>query len=225
MKVEDIVKEYSRYFIGRRFEKQFTEGLFGLEQNWDGPLKDNDGVYETLKTFQEMEGKATPQDKLNWRFQQGLYRAYYDAYIKARFEYETELERQAKEVLREADRIGSLKALDRAEAILDKAVTERVRPEWRARVFELAEALFQSIRMQMSVPKYKAKEISRGANLDLIDVPLNNSPQLKDMFDDIRSLDSEKDRLANIAKIAANRYKKKKYDWEEIIEDRFEEAR
>ena len=44
--------------------------------------------------------------------------------------------------------------------------------------------------MQLSVKKYKAKEVSRGANLDLIDVPLNNSAQLKNMFDDIRSLES-----------------------------------
>ncbi|MHC4574533.1 MAG: hypothetical protein ACYS76_10445 [Planctomycetota bacterium] len=223
MKVEDIVTEYCRHFIGRHFAKQFAEGLFGLERNWYGPLKDNDGVYETLRTFQEMERKATPQDKLNWRFQQGLYRAYYDAYIKARLEYETNLERQAKEVLKKADKIGSLKALDEAEAILDKAVTQKVRPEWRARVFELAEALFQSIRMQTSVPKYKAKEVSRGANLDLIDVPLNNSRQLKDMFDDIRSLTSEEARLAKIGDIAADRYKKKKFDWEKIIEDKLED--
>jgi len=208
MKVEDIVREYSRYFIGERFEQSFADGIFGLERNWDGPLKDNDGVYETLKLFQEMEKKATPQDKLNWRFQQGLYRAYYDAYVKARLDYETNLERQAKEVLNKAEQTGSLEALDEAEAILDKAVTERVRPEWRARVFELAEALFQSIRMQLSVPKYKAKEVSRGANLDLIDVPLNNSRQLKDMFDDIRKLTSEDGRLTKIGKIAANSHRK-----------------
>jgi len=177
--------------------------LFGLERNWYGPLKDNDPVYETLKAFQEMERKATPQDKLNWRFQQGLYRAYYDAYVKARLEYETELERQARNVLKKAEQLGSLKTLDEAEAILDKAVTQRIRPEWRARVFEMAEALFQSIRMQMSVPKYNAKEVSRGANLDLIDVPLNNSRQLKEMFDDIRKLGSEENRLAKIGKIAA----------------------
>jgi len=208
MKVEDIVSEYSRYFIGRHFEQSFADGIFGLERNWDGSLKKNDGVYDTLKLFQKMERRARPQDKLNWRFQQGLYRAYYDAYVKARLDYETNLERQAKEVLNKAEQTGSLEALDEAEAILDKAVTERVRPEWRARVFELAEALFQSIRMQLSVPKYKAKEVSRGANLDLIDVPLNNSRQLKDMFDDIRKLTSEDGRLTKIGKIAANSHRK-----------------
>ncbi|MHC4619557.1 MAG: hypothetical protein ACYTEQ_17565, partial [Planctomycetota bacterium] len=171
MKVEDILREYSRYFISARYEQKFAEGLLALERNWVGPLKDNDGVYETLKLFQEMERDATPQEKLNWRFQQGLYRAYYDAYIKARLHYETELEQQARDVLRRARQMGSLAAMEKAEAILDKAVTEKVRPEWRARAFEMAEALYQSIRMQLSVWKYQAIRINRGANLDEIDKP------------------------------------------------------
>ncbi|MHC4574534.1 MAG: hypothetical protein ACYS76_10450, partial [Planctomycetota bacterium] len=156
MKTEDIAIEYSRYFISPRYAQKFAQGLFGLERNWAGPLKDNDGVYETLKLFQRMEKDATPQEKLNWRFQQGLYRAYYDAYVKARLHYETELEQQAMEVLKRAGQMGSLAAMEKAEAILDKTVTERVRPEWRARAFEMAEALYQSIRMQLSVKKYQA---------------------------------------------------------------------
>ena len=201
MKTEDIAVEYSRYFISPRYAQKFAQGLFALERNWAGPLKDNDGVYETLKLFQEMEKDATPREKLNWRFQQGLYRAYYDAYVKARLHYETELERQAKDVLKTAGQVGSLAAMDKAEDILDKAVTQKVRPEWRARAFEMAEALYQSIRMQLSVPKYQAIRVNRGANLDEIDKPLNDREDLKERFDDIRKLQSEKEQLAAIAKM------------------------
>ena len=57
----------------------------------------------------------------------------------------------------------------------------------RARVFELAEALFQSMHMQLSVPRYAAIDPGRGANLDLIDRPITNrrlaaasaSPQIR----------------------------------------------
>jgi len=201
MNVEDIAREYSRYFISRRYEKKFAGGLFGLEKSWVGPLLDNDGVYENLRLFQEMEKDATPRDKLNWRFQQGLYRAYYDAYVKARLHYETDLQKQAMDVLRKAKQIGSINALDQAQAILDRAVTEKPRPEWRARAFELAEALYQSIRMQLSVEKYQAIKVSRGANLDEIDKPLNDKRHLKKSFDKIRRLDSEEKRLAAIRKI------------------------
>ena len=201
MKVEDILRQYSRYFISRRYEEKFAEALVGLERNWVGPLKKNDVVYETLKLFQQMEEHATPQDKLNWRFQQGLYRAHYDAYIKARLEYETKLEKDAIEALKKADSIGALAAEDMAEAILDKAVTEKVRPEWRARTFEMSEALYQSIRMQLSVKRYKGIRISRGANLDSIDVPLNDAEKMKKRFRSIRKLKTESEQLRAIRKM------------------------
>ncbi|MHC4476298.1 MAG: hypothetical protein ACYTEL_11670 [Planctomycetota bacterium] len=221
MKVDDILVEYSRYFISRRFEETFAMGLLGLERNWKGRLKDNDGVFETLKLFQSMERKATPQDKLNWRFQQGLYRAYYDAYVKARQEYEEALETEALGILKTAGEVGSARALDAAEVVLDKAVAYQMNSELRARVFELAEALFQSIGLQTSVPRYRAKQISRGANLDMIDIPFNHRLQLQEAFEEIRKMDSEEQKLAMIARVAANDYEKRGYDWEDIYEERY----
>ena len=218
MKVEDIVEEYSKYFISKRYEDKFAQGLFALERNWVGPLKDNERVDKTLKLFQEMEKNATPQDKLNWRFQQGLYRAYYDAYIRHRLIYEKGLEAQAIDVLKNAKQIGSLAAIDKAQALLDKAETQKVATDLRQRVFELAEALFQSIRMQHSVEKYHSQ---RYANLDDIDEPLNDSEDMKEDFDDIRKLAAEDQRLAKInqvvteysAKLAAYENKTAPANW------------
>jgi hypothetical protein len=114
-----------------------------------------------------------------------------------------------------AERIGALPALKRAEAILDRADGLHAAPDWRARTFELAEALFQSIRMQLSVPRYAARSIRRGGTLDLIDVPLNDRVELKRQFEAIRALDSEETRLGEIATITAERYHRKlEYDEE-----------
>jgi len=71
----------------------------------------------------------------------------------------------------------------------------------RARVFELAEALFQSIHMQLSVSRYQAIAVHRGANLDLIDFPLNNAPWLRKRFSEIVALPNEADRLRKIDEI------------------------
>jgi hypothetical protein len=219
MDVEEILRQYSRYFISGRYEERFAEGLLWLEKNWDGPLLTNVGVYETLRMFQAMEHRATPQEKLNWRFQLALYRAYYDAYTRRRLIYETELEERAMEVLLMAGDLGSLTALDKAEAILNEAETKKVGTAWRARTFELAEALFQSIRMQLSVKRYKARSVRRGGNLDLIDVPLNNNKELKKLFRKIRGLESESQRLAGIRVITAERYKMKlEHDRDVILE-------
>src|SRR5262249_41248410 len=143
-KVLDILRDYSRYYIGERLADNFARGVLALEKNWQGPLLTNEAVYTALQQWQALEKTASPAEKLSWRFQQTLYRAYYDAYQRSRLIYETNLEERAMDKLRAAGRIGSLVAMNQAEAILDRAVSERVSPDWRARVFELAEALFQS---------------------------------------------------------------------------------
>ncbi|MDA1235894.1 MAG: hypothetical protein O3A53_13975 [Acidobacteria bacterium] len=84
---------------------------------------------------------------------------------------------------------------------LDRAATEPVSQDLRARVFELAEALYQSVRMQLSVPRYKAISVGRGANLDTIDVPLNNRIWLGNKFGELGALSDEKTRLEGIAGI------------------------
>src|SRR5262249_18723571 len=89
-KPTDLMRQYSRYFIGERYRDNFAQGLLALERNWQGPLLTNESVYTTLQQFQDMERSASPQVLLNWRFQQALYRAYYDAYQRTRLLYETE---------------------------------------------------------------------------------------------------------------------------------------
>jgi len=166
--VTEILRQYSRYFIGDAFTESFAQGLLALERNWHGPLAANTGVDDTLAQFQAMEHAAPPPVLRNWRFQQALYRAYYDAYTRTRLLHETALEDEAMRKLRESRETAA------AAAILDRAVREPVAPAWHARIFELAEALFQSIGMQLSVPRYKAIGVDRGATLDTLDVPLNN---------------------------------------------------
>jgi hypothetical protein len=200
-RVIDILRDYSRYFVGERYTDDFAQGLLALERNWQGPLLANESVCTTLAQFRSMERSASPQDLKNWRFQQALFRAYYDAYVRRRLIYETELEARATECLRLAPTSGALPAIAAAERILDRAVTEHVAEDWRARVFELGEALFQSIRMQLSVAKYKAIAVDRGASLDTLDYPLNNRRWLKERFAKIRALTSEPDRLNAVEEI------------------------
>lgn len=193
--VAEILRDYARYFIGPELEEPFAQGLMALERNWTGPLLTNTGVETTWKQFEAMLHEASPQVKLKWRFQQAIYRANYDAYDRLRLLYETALEQQAMDTLRQSDRLGADLAMERASDILNRALTEPVAQDVRARVFEMAEALYQSVRMQLSVPRYQAIAVRRGANLDLIDYPLNSRIWLNKEFDAIRALESEKRKL------------------------------
>jgi hypothetical protein len=196
----EVMRDYSRYLVGLsdRDADGFAQGLFALEQNWRGPLLTNGSVETTLQQFRELEQRAAPRVLANWRFQQALYRAYYDAYQRSRLISETDLEQQALARLRAARATGSLVAIDQAERILDRAVAQPVAADLRARVFELAEALFQSIRMQLSVPRYKAIAVGRGATLDTVDAALNDRVWLERRFAAIRRLDSEPARLREL---------------------------
>jgi hypothetical protein len=199
--VIDILRQYGRYFIGDEYEDSFAQGLLALERNWRGPLATNAGVYTTLQQFRTMEASASPSTRLNWRFQQALYRAYYDAYIRRRLLEETALEEAAMDELRAGRAAGGVDSVGRARQILDRSVAEHPAADWRARVFELAGELFESIRMQLSVEKYHAIAVDRGATLDTIDRPLNSRVWLDQRLDDIRKMANESDRRAAIDEI------------------------
>ncbi len=103
--------------------------------------------------------------------------------------------------MRDARRMGSLVAMNSAEQILNRALNEPVSQDLRARTFELAEALYQSIRMQLSVDRYQAIAAGRGANLDLIDTPFNNRVWIEKRFNEIRQVPREDERLKAIDEI------------------------
>ena len=189
--VTEILRQYTRYFIGEAFTESFAQGLLALERNWHGPLAANTGVASTLESFQAIEHSAPPAVLRNWRFQQALYRAYYDAYTRERLRYETMLEEEAMRKLSQTRDTGA------AAAVLDRAVSQPVAPAWHARIFELAEALFQSIGMQLSVPRYKAIDVDRGASLDTLDVPLNDRLWLERKFSEARADPAQIDGILN----------------------------
>jgi hypothetical protein len=198
--VKDVLRQYGRYFIGPALGGRFADGLLALEKNWVGPVRQNPGIDETLRAFQAMEHDAGPREKLNWRFQQAVYRAYYDAYVRARLLHETAAMDAALTRLREAGSIGATHAIVDAGAILDRAAKEQPAPELRARLNELAEALFQSIRAQLSVAKFHGVA-GRGNSLDTIDVPLTDAAWLRAEMAAAKGLPDEAARLARLGAV------------------------
>ena len=196
--VTEILEQYGRYFLGSDIEDAFAQGLLALESNWRGPLLTNDQVETTLQQFQDLERDALPSRLQNWRFQEALFRAYYDAYVRDRLIAETAQEAQAREILRKAPTLGSLRAMNEAETILGHALTRPVSLDRRSRVFQLGEALFQSIQMQLSVSRYRAIEVGRGTPLDTIDMCLNDREYFETRFAEFRAFPEESVRLVGI---------------------------
>jgi len=220
--VIDVLREYSRYFLGEKYAEGFAQGLLSLERNWQGPLLTNHYVDVTLRQFQALEDSASPPDLLNWRFQQALYRAYYDAYVRRRLQHESAIEHQVTTKLEEIRRAGIPPApldidpgeprrrtselgvsiiLSEAEGIAEKGLSGSPAGDLRTRILELGEALYQSIRMQLSVERYQAEAVSRGANLDTLDAPITNLPWLRWKIKQIAGFAAEEGQMKAIEEI------------------------
>jgi hypothetical protein len=198
-----VLTDYARWFAGRelgsRLANHFANGLAALERNWSGPIEGNHSVVTTLKLFREIEMRAPQAARHNWRVQLALYRAWFDAYEQNRAHEESEREDEALRHLAKATRIGSLIAMAAAESALRPATNDRA--VMRAHIEELASALFESIRLQLSVSRYGASAVDRGATLDTLDMSLNDRAWLMRRFDEIRALSAESERLAAISAV------------------------
>ncbi|MCG8309252.1 MAG: hypothetical protein MI975_17800 [Cytophagales bacterium] len=202
--VRDILIEYSRFFFNAKVGIAATEGILGLEKNWDGSLKDNGSVEPTLAFWQNLEDQY-PKLSSNWRWQLLVLRAYYDAYIRRRLINETKLESQANKVLEKAGSAGLQEAMNNALEIVKKADAEPIANDLRKTIDEYCEKLFRSCGLQTSVDRYKASNSQRGCILDFVDYPLNNRWWLEDQFKLIAQMKTEEEKLERIKII---------YSWE-----------
>jgi hypothetical protein len=199
--VRTILVEYGRYFIGQEFADAVVDGLLMLERNWTAPLATSDQVDPTLTHWQALERQAPPEALANWRFQQCLFRAYADAYIKQRLLQADRLQKEALAELGKAPEAGADAAMKAARAILARADSESPAPQLWQRCQELAGELFRSIGMQLSTKLYGASAPGRGAVLDTINLPLNDRKWLEARFDELEKAPSEEAKLAGIREI------------------------
>jgi hypothetical protein len=195
---EAVLQDYARYFLGHDIGQNHLDRaaslVWDLERNWHGPVMSNTGIASTLQGFQALDrGEANG----NWRWESLLYRAYYDAYVRRRTRAELRRETQALATVADAATQGSAVVMAAAYTALaapDDAETARLRDK----LLELAGRLFQHVGLQLSVNRYGASGWERGANLDRIDVSLNNRVWLENRFREIAELTDEGERCKQL---------------------------
>lgn len=198
--VIDILRQYSRYFLGDKFEDNFSQGLLALEANWRGPLLGHRGVSTTYKQFRSMEQAFSAGDKYNWRFAMALFRATLDYAVYKRLHFETSQEEQALSILEQAQVYGSIAVLKQAVAILTKTMGHPVTDLLEQTLFEQAKGLYENIGLQLHTELYQAGRPD-GAVLDRFASPLNNRLWLVSNAKRIQALPDQATRLAEIDKL------------------------
>jgi hypothetical protein len=195
--VIETLRDYARFFFGPEWVEGVAQGFLAQEENVRGPLLTNAQVPVTLLQWQEMESNASPGLMKNFRFQMGLIRAYFDAYVQKKLIYETQQEQEARSILAVAADMGSLEAIKAAKQALSKHWNDPLAAQLKNRCDELAENLYQSIGAQLTIEPHGAAP-GRGNFVDNMEAVLNDAPWLLDNLEAIAKITAEKERLEQL---------------------------
>lgn len=204
--IEDILIDYARYFVDAEHAEAIAQGLLALEDNWRGPLADNESVEDTLAHWQDIEKQLPQAARSNWRLQLPLLRANYDAYLQRRLARHLEIEVAAIEALRAAPQVGPAEAIAQSRKALAQVEGDDTARLLRSRIVELGRLLYETGRLQLDTRNYGAVRPDRGAVLDYLDLPLNDRPWLAAQFREILQLDDAEEQQRRILRIV---------DWED----------
>ena len=201
--VRQWLTDYAHVHFGQEVGDLATAGIYGLENNWVGPILTNPSINATFAIFQQITKVMPVRLRWKWRLQQLFYRANYDKFLQIRATISAAGEAHALATLL-AQGANPTQAMATAEGILDACdvAVEAASQDYFVEMRVWAEALFQSVHQQFSVPLYGGEFTRRGANLDLAKMPLSNAPFLRTSFAAIRALPSAAEKGAKIKELA-----------------------
>jgi hypothetical protein len=194
-----ILEEYARYFLSPAVAQPASRAISELEQDWHGPVSENFAIPVTLSDLQQIDHELSSVAASNWRIQQLLYRANYDAYVQQRVLHYSSQESRAIAMFKQEPDTGIQTTMENAKAAL--AGTTGCEDSFLCvRAENLASDLFRTIKMQLSVARFGALATDRGANLDRIDAPISDVPWLREQLAKI-SVDPSNDIARSIHSI------------------------
>lgn len=197
--LRELLDEYSD-----QFGTPDADFILGLENNWRAPAMENGAIeWGWLAALdQDADQKF---DSMSWRDQMLRFRAAYDAYQRKRRAFEEATQKRADAVLVDAARLGSEAAMKQALEIANSGYREHdILGELGGGMIEyLADALYKSIQLQTSVPKYHASEPERGASMDFLNHPMNDRLYFELMFERIKALPTEEERVRELVALGS----------------------
>jgi hypothetical protein len=193
-----VLTEYARTLLGAEgaHASQAASAIAALEQNWVGPVVASRTIASTLDQIDSL----TPVVTQNWRWNSLVYRAVYDDYVR-RKRIRMAAEQRAAELALACPAGDSERCAARARAALQALPPDAVEQSEHDRLFQLAGRLFDQVGLQLSVKLYHASGWERGANLDRVDMPLNDAVWMRQAMDDALAQPDEAARLAALRAI------------------------
>ncbi len=157
--------DYSRFFFYGAPAETIADGIFMLEQNWQGDPAENPTIDLSFNLFNSLSNDY-PFLNDNWRFNLCLFRAICDYLVRTRRLFELSLLEDSRYFLKERN-------LTKAKAVLETELPNSYK-EQRGRLDTIAAALFEQIGIQLDCENYHAQSYERGATLETIDLPITD---------------------------------------------------
>lgn len=161
-----VATDYAKFYVG---DPAFAPIPALLEENWRADPSGNAGIDATLRAIDSVK----PAAWADWHLDLYRYRAVYDALVRERLGLAKARQAEALYTLRQASAMGAESAVAaarfayaRPESDTAQALLERLE--------EVAQRLWLSAHMQLSVARYGASHWERGANLDRATIDLND---------------------------------------------------
>ncbi|HZJ78396.1 MAG TPA: hypothetical protein VFD52_06340 [Clostridia bacterium] len=200
--LNDTLCDYSRAFFFGVPAQRIADGIYGLEQNWEGDPAENPHIENTLEIFVELAEQYSNLLK-NWRFVSLLFRAKCDTFVRRKRVFELGLIEKAKQYLENRD-------LNSAVSVLKMDLPSEC-TVLREDIEMHAKELFEQIGLQLDVERYHAKSWERGATLETIDLPITDRQWLNNKLNFAMTLNEKEcnqfiSRLINRNKVENDEY-------------------
>ena len=146
--VEQAVQEYARYFFGPEAENDMTLALFGLEQNWAGPVHLAEAQVES--TLMHLESAAATVNEGNWRMIMYLRRGLMDRYVQSAAAYDWSTKELVIKLLKRVETKENggktcMEIVQEAVRILSQNQSDPRRLLWRQRIDQLTAQLNDTV--------------------------------------------------------------------------------
>lgn len=195
---EETLQDYVRLFISPDVTDTLPNLILSLEDNWKGHIETNENIDKLYLGFEELAANSDKSITENPRFQLAYLRALSDYQAKCRALKDHNLEKQALEILSQAEEIGADTAMEKAVQTFFPPFQSKEEEILRGKIQKLADSLFEKFHIQLTTWRHGGQKWIRGAYLDSIDTPLNNAQWYLENFRRIRHMDSEKEKCSKI---------------------------
>ncbi len=171
-----ILENFAHNFISCEFSGEIAAAIAGIEEVSYGSAGDVEKARGVFKSF-GLLSELLPTDNAlfggkSYRFKMPYLMSAYYLYICERSVYEKEIEREAMQIC-DSDFMSADEKMKTVLSTLKKADTSPDK-ELKEFILALSAELYDLIGWRLTVNEYKAKNYSRGAFIDCLDIPLNN---------------------------------------------------